>query len=212
MIMRAFWIVFALLCAAPAVTAQWNTEQLENLEWREIGPWRGGRSAAVAGIPQDRETYYFGATGGGVWKTTDGGANWANVSDGFFGGSIGGAEAYMLSKWSSPDLTAVVPVTGFRPGSVTPYRVLVDGIAIDMPEGAAITTPSPDKAVKPRITLNAPFRFTSITRSQASSPMRMKTPSLVTPALFTSTSTAPKSSITRPANAWEASKSDTSRP
>ena len=94
--MRAFWIVFALLCATPAVTAQWNTEHLENLEWREIGPWRGGRSAAVAGIPQDRETYYFGATGGGVWKTTDGGANWANVSDGFFGGSIG---AVAVSQW-----------------------------------------------------------------------------------------------------------------
>ena len=96
MIMRAFWIVFALLCAAPAVTAQWNTEQLENLEWREIGPWRGGRSAAVAGIPQARENYYFGATGGGVWKTTDGGAHWTNVSDGFFGGSIG---AVAVSEW-----------------------------------------------------------------------------------------------------------------
>ena len=59
------------------------------MKWREIGPYRGGRSAAVTGIPQDRDTYYFGAAGGGVWKTTDAGRSWKNVSDGFFGGSIG---------------------------------------------------------------------------------------------------------------------------
>ena len=57
--------------------------------WREIGPYRGGRCAAVTGVPGDRTTYYFGGTGGGVWKTTDGGGSWKNVSDGFFGGSIG---------------------------------------------------------------------------------------------------------------------------
>ena len=69
---------------------------LKALEWREVGPYRGGRSAAVAGIPQDRETYYMGATGGGVWKTVNGGANWENVSDGFFGGSVG---AVAVSEW-----------------------------------------------------------------------------------------------------------------
>jgi photosystem II stability/assembly factor-like uncharacterized protein len=57
--------------------------------WRHVGPYRGGRSAAVTGIPGDRATYYFGSTGGGVWKTTDAGLTWKNVSDGFFGGSIG---------------------------------------------------------------------------------------------------------------------------
>lgn len=66
------------------------------LEWREIGPYRGGRSAAVAGIPDDRDTYYFGATGGGVWKTRNGGGSWSNVSDGYFGGSIG---AVAVSEW-----------------------------------------------------------------------------------------------------------------
>jgi hypothetical protein len=67
-------------------------------EWREIGPWRGGRSAAVAGTSSQRETYYFGATGGGVWKTRDGGKSWENVSDGYFGGSIG---AVAVSEWDS---------------------------------------------------------------------------------------------------------------
>ncbi len=69
---------------------------LKALEWREIGPYRGGRSAAVAGIPSDRETYYMGATGGGVWKTVNGGATWRNVSDGYFGGSVG---AVAVSEW-----------------------------------------------------------------------------------------------------------------
>lgn len=62
---------------------------LRGLAWREVGPYRGGRSAAVEGIATQPLTYYFGSTGGGVWKTSDGGASWKNVSDGFFGGSIG---------------------------------------------------------------------------------------------------------------------------
>jgi photosystem II stability/assembly factor-like uncharacterized protein len=62
---------------------------LGGLVWREVGPYRGGRSAAVEGIATQPLTYYFGSTGGGVWKTMDGGASWENVSDGFFGGSIG---------------------------------------------------------------------------------------------------------------------------
>ena len=59
------------------------------IEYRLVGPYRGGRSATVTGVPGDRSTYYFGSVGGGVWKTTDGGAKWRNVSDGFFGGSVG---------------------------------------------------------------------------------------------------------------------------
>ena len=70
--------------------------ELRALEWREVGPFRGGRSAAVAGIPGERQTYYFGATGGGVWKTRDGGESWHNISDGYFGGSIG---ALAVSAW-----------------------------------------------------------------------------------------------------------------
>ena len=59
-----------------AVEAAHPEDALQALEWRLVGPYRGGRSAAVAGIPQDRETYYFGGAGGGVWKTTDGGTSW----------------------------------------------------------------------------------------------------------------------------------------
>jgi photosystem II stability/assembly factor-like uncharacterized protein len=57
---------------------------LSALEWRFVGPYRGGRVVAVAGIPDDPFVYYFGAAHGGVWKTTDAGRNWRNVSDGFF--------------------------------------------------------------------------------------------------------------------------------
>jgi photosystem II stability/assembly factor-like uncharacterized protein len=60
------------------------TADLKNLEFRLVGPFRGGRVGAVAGDPSDRLTFYFGSTGGGVWKTTDGGVFWENVSDGFF--------------------------------------------------------------------------------------------------------------------------------
>jgi photosystem II stability/assembly factor-like uncharacterized protein len=60
------------------------------LSYRLIGPYRGGRSVAVAGVPDEPNTYYMGSTGGGVWKTTNAGATWVNVSDGFFrSGSIG---------------------------------------------------------------------------------------------------------------------------
>jgi photosystem II stability/assembly factor-like uncharacterized protein len=60
------------------------------MKWRCIGPFRGGRATAVAGIPSLPYTYYFGATGGGVWKTEDGGLSWFCVSDGFFKtGSVG---------------------------------------------------------------------------------------------------------------------------
>lgn len=59
------------------------------LEYRLLGPFRGGRSAAVTGVPNQPNLYYFGATGGGVWKTKDGGREWENISDGYFGGSIG---------------------------------------------------------------------------------------------------------------------------
>jgi photosystem II stability/assembly factor-like uncharacterized protein len=64
-----------------------------SLEWRCIGPHRGGRCVAVAGHPTEAGTFYFGGCGGGVWKTTNGGSHWFNVSDGFFNTAAVGALA-----------------------------------------------------------------------------------------------------------------------
>ena len=94
----------SLLCLIFASTVSYSDEidrsefpdNLKAMEWREVGPYRGGRSAAVAGIPNDRNTYYFGSTGGGVWKTQNAGQSWRNVSDGYYGGSIG---AVAVSAW-----------------------------------------------------------------------------------------------------------------
>lgn len=65
---------------------------LGNVKYRLLGPWRGGRSGAVSASHTAKNTFYFGATGGGVWKSTDGGSNWKNVSDRYFGSSIGAVE------------------------------------------------------------------------------------------------------------------------
>ncbi len=86
--LKFIFIFFIGICAI--TTAQnFDESQFSALEYRLLGPFRGGRSAAVTGVPNQPNLYYFGATGGGVWKTTDGGRSWENMSDGFFGGSIG---------------------------------------------------------------------------------------------------------------------------
>lgn len=66
-----------------------DTSLVNSLEYRLIGPWRGGRSAAVTGVPGRDKLYYFGSTGGGLWRTRDAGQSWENISDGYFGGSVG---------------------------------------------------------------------------------------------------------------------------
>jgi photosystem II stability/assembly factor-like uncharacterized protein len=81
-------VLAALLLLAPLALAQ-NVSTLDQLQWREVGPYRGGRADAVVGIAAQPDVYYFGSCGGGVWKTTDAGQTWTPVSDGFFGGSIG---------------------------------------------------------------------------------------------------------------------------
>ncbi len=63
------------------------------LKWRSVGPHRGGRVVAVAGDPSNVTTFYFGACAGGVWKTSDAGTYWENVSDGFFNTAAVGAIA-----------------------------------------------------------------------------------------------------------------------
>ncbi len=68
-----------------------QSDLLKQLQYRSIGPYRGGRSAAVTGVPSQPGVYYYGATGGGVWKSTDAGINWESVSDNsvFGTGSVG---------------------------------------------------------------------------------------------------------------------------
>src|SRR5882672_2180809 len=68
-----------------------QAEGLKVLQWRSIGPFRGGRSTAVAGVASQPMVFYFGGTGGGVWKTSDGGINWEPMTDGpvFGTGSVG---------------------------------------------------------------------------------------------------------------------------
>ena len=77
--------------------------EYDALEYRLVGPFRGGRSAAVTGVSNKPNLYYFGSTGGGIWKTLDGGRSWDNISDGYFGGSIG---AITVSK-SDPNVMYV---------------------------------------------------------------------------------------------------------
>jgi len=77
-------------------TERFKEELFKAMEYRNIGPFRGGRSAASTGVPGNKFLAYFGATGGGVWKTKNGGQTWNNISDGYFGGSIG---AVTVSEW-----------------------------------------------------------------------------------------------------------------
>jgi photosystem II stability/assembly factor-like uncharacterized protein len=74
-----------------------DSAMLHSLQWRLIGPFRGGRVVAVAGDPVHTQVFYFGSTGGGIWKTTDGGIIWENVSDGSFKRASVGAIAVSTS-------------------------------------------------------------------------------------------------------------------
>lgn len=123
-ILLAVFAVFFFICSilsSPAWSALQRSRKVnlydpslyKAMEWRCIGPYRGGRVTAVAGIPSQPYTYYFGATGGGVWKTEDGGISWKPVSDGFFKtGSVG---AIAVSE-SDPNIVYVgmgeVPMRG----------------------------------------------------------------------------------------------------
>ena len=88
----------------------------KSIEWRSIGPFRGGRASSVAGVIGQPNTYYFGATGGGVWKTKDGGQSWNNISDGYFGGSIGAVSVSM----SDPNIIYVGTGEETVRGNVSP--------------------------------------------------------------------------------------------
>src|ERR1700730_13832417 len=92
---------FALLLSVPLLAATYDTSIFQTMKWKNIGPNRGGRSITVAGSARRPLEYYFGAVGGGVWKTTDAGTTWKPVSDGSFRSSSVGAIA--VSE-SNPDV------------------------------------------------------------------------------------------------------------
>ncbi|WP_340153847.1 glycosyl hydrolase [uncultured Marivirga sp.] len=96
---RLYYLILAIFLTLPygmeaqkrkaQDTKSYDEKLYDALEWRGIGPFRGGRSAAVTGVADQPNLFYMGATGGGVWRTKDGGSTWESISDGHFGGSIG---------------------------------------------------------------------------------------------------------------------------
>jgi photosystem II stability/assembly factor-like uncharacterized protein len=97
MYLRAILAIIATLLPFAAVAQTVDQSHLELLQWRSIGPARGGRVLGVAGDPVNKLVFYQGTAGGGVWKTADGGLNWHNVSDGYFHTGSVGAVAVALS-------------------------------------------------------------------------------------------------------------------
>ena len=95
------FFILGLLLAASSISIGQSAELFKSMQWRFVGPFRGGRSIAVCGSAQRPKEYYFGATGGGIWKTIDAGVNWKPVGDGFFGSSSVGA---ITISPSNPDI------------------------------------------------------------------------------------------------------------
>jgi photosystem II stability/assembly factor-like uncharacterized protein len=87
------------------------------MKFRNIGPYRGGRVTAVSGVVGDFETYYMGSTGGGVWKTTDTGVSWKNISDEHFAAASVGAIAVAQSD---PNVLFVGTGSACPRGNVSP--------------------------------------------------------------------------------------------
>lgn len=82
--MKNYFLSFASFFLVFIVFAQETNEYFKPLKYRNIGPFRGGRSVTASGVINDPLTYYMGTTGGGLWKTEDAGQRWTNISDGFF--------------------------------------------------------------------------------------------------------------------------------
>jgi len=100
-----FILGFAILFCIPSIlnsdstkaSSLYDESLYQALKWRSIGPYRGGRVTAAAGVSSQPYIYFLGATGGGVWKTQDGGLSWRNVSDRHF--KTGAVGAIAISEW-----------------------------------------------------------------------------------------------------------------
>lgn len=101
----------------PEAPGLFDPELFESLRFRNIGPFRGGRSTAVTGVADDPLTFYMGTTGGGVWKTVDGGGSWRNLSDEFFGAASIGA---VTVAPSDPNVIYVGTGSACPRGNVSP--------------------------------------------------------------------------------------------
>ncbi len=105
-------LLFVILSVNYDTNAQSVDSTLKGMNWRNIGPNRGGRSLGIAGSSKNKYEYYFGAVGGGLWKTTDGGLNWKPITDGQLTSSSVGAVA--VSE-SNPDIIYIgTGETAFR--------------------------------------------------------------------------------------------------
>ncbi|MBT8270565.1 MAG: glycosyl hydrolase [Bacteroidia bacterium] len=88
--MKRFLSLSSILFLILSISAQEAEQYFKPLKYRNIGPFRGGRSVSASGVVGDQLTYYMGTTGGGLWKTEDAGQRWQNISDGYFKtGSVG---------------------------------------------------------------------------------------------------------------------------
>lgn len=89
-ILCSVFAAFAFVClVASCAEAQVDPKLFSDMRWREIGPMRGGRTRALAGVPSEPATFYMGAVNGGVWKTTDAGVTWHSIWNDEPSGSIG---------------------------------------------------------------------------------------------------------------------------
>jgi photosystem II stability/assembly factor-like uncharacterized protein len=94
--MKKFIVSAILICSIFKLWSQskfpLDSTLFKHYKYRLVGPFRGGRASGVCGDYKNKQVFYMGATGGGVWQTKDGGNNWQNISDKYFGGSIGSVE------------------------------------------------------------------------------------------------------------------------
>ena len=105
-ILKIIFISFLTVSIDGKVKASENlaVDYFKNLKYRNVGPTRGGRVTTVHGVESQENVFYMGTTGGGLWKTTDFGNNWSNISDGFFKSpSIGAINVFQ----SNPDIVYV---------------------------------------------------------------------------------------------------------